>query len=494
MLQGSLDNFAIDEVLTLLSTTQKTGRLAISGDRGTGSLWLETGGVVGGEASNLDDEAAAPDVMFELLRFESGSFLFTMDDRLDSPGVKADVAALLGDAQNRITEWRTIEAVVPSLSHELWLTRTLQADEVLLSRRDWDAVVGVGEGNTVGNVCHLLGLGEVDGSRMIQGLIERGVLQIGEATGRQATEPTPESFATESFATESFATESFATESFATESFATENFATESFATENFATERAAHEGVTFEAPGAESGARFSQHGVGHDMATGFAEADELAGFAAPVEEFEFLDHAAMADLERERPGNDASIADTAAAHGIPADASPAPPMFPAATFGESLADQAPAVAPPSAPAPIVEPAPTFESPVAQAPAFQAPIAEVPVFDVPKFDLPEVDIPAFDVPAFDASGADAPLVDPTPATNEPAARPFDTGPAFGAQPPARPPMPAPPTIGPDGAIMSPPPPPPPAFADASDASEFGELGDDDDEASLLMRYLKSDTH
>ena len=43
MLQGSLENFALDEVLGLLSGTSKTGQLEIAGNRGTGTLVFHDG-------------------------------------------------------------------------------------------------------------------------------------------------------------------------------------------------------------------------------------------------------------------------------------------------------------------------------------------------------------------------------------------------------------------------------------------------------------------
>ncbi len=460
MLQGSLDNFALDEVLSLLSTTQKTGHLALSGDRGTGSLWLETGEIVGADASNLEEASASDDVMFELLRFESGSFLFTMDQRLDDPGVAESVDLLLGTAKDRIVEWRTIEAVVPSLSHDLWLIKSLEADEILLSRQDWDAVVAVGEGNTVGNVCSLLDLDEVDGSRRIKGLIERGVITISEPA---ETISVP-----------------------------------------------ASSSGL-FSAPVATAPVEFAR------PAADFA----VAGVVESTDEFEFLDHDAISahDPINGAGAHDSSNEDSADLSHVETESIAA--MFaeePAetASFGESLADagvsaddlfsgvdaiDAPvhhddaadiASASPMAEAP---PAPSFDE---TAPSFEAPAA--PAFDAAEFDAPESEAPEFEASEFDGSEFDAPAPaseasasetsdSETPAFDEPA---FDAPPAFGSVPemPSRPPMPAPPAIGADGSIQSPPPPPPPSAADA-----FGEFTESaEEEASLLMRYLKSESH
>src|SRR3954452_4303257 len=50
-LQGTLDTFALPDVLRLLASTKKTGRLHLTGNRGDGSVWVDTGDVVKVEAS-----------------------------------------------------------------------------------------------------------------------------------------------------------------------------------------------------------------------------------------------------------------------------------------------------------------------------------------------------------------------------------------------------------------------------------------------------------
>ena len=46
-LQGTLDTFALADLVQLLASTQKTGELMIEGDRGSGRLWFLDGALVG---------------------------------------------------------------------------------------------------------------------------------------------------------------------------------------------------------------------------------------------------------------------------------------------------------------------------------------------------------------------------------------------------------------------------------------------------------------
>jgi hypothetical protein len=179
MLQGSLDNFALDEVLGLLSSTSKTGRLELDGDRGTGSVTLRDGELVDAHAPGVIRADRPDDVLFELLRYGSGTFVFTATEVPAEAPTRA-VAEVLDAAESRLADFRTIEAVVPSLTHHLTPVETLPADEVTIGRREWVALRSIGSGAPVSAVCEALQLNEIEGSRQVKGLIERGLIELHE--------------------------------------------------------------------------------------------------------------------------------------------------------------------------------------------------------------------------------------------------------------------------------------------------------------------------
>ncbi len=183
MLQGSLENFSLDEVLGLLSGTSKSGQLEIAGDRGTGSLTFRNGGLVDGTVSSpVDEEPGLEDIMFELLRFSSGTFSFVngeVDPPADGTDVE-DVDQVLTGADRRLADWREIEAVVPSLAHHVAPVSELPADEVTITRADWATLVVIAAGCPASTVCDHLALGEVEGSRRIKELAERQLINVGE--------------------------------------------------------------------------------------------------------------------------------------------------------------------------------------------------------------------------------------------------------------------------------------------------------------------------
>ncbi len=200
-LQGTIETFALPDVLRLLSSTKKTGCLRLDGSRGTGSLWFVDGAVVAGEASSAPLAGDSGEVLFELLRFESGDFVFDADITTDDAGAPAEVEPLLGAAEKMLEEWKEIAAVVPSLDHWVALAPELATDEVTISADRWRTLAKVGGGTPVGVLGEQLELGELPVSRAVKELVELGLVVIDEPRAG-FTAPAPSSARGETIAFE----------------------------------------------------------------------------------------------------------------------------------------------------------------------------------------------------------------------------------------------------------------------------------------------------
>jgi hypothetical protein len=180
-LQGTLETFALPDVLRLLASTHKTGRLRLTGAAGSGSLWLTDGAIVASEASRAPLAHSPSDVLFELLRFKEGDFVFDDDEAPTAAGDPADIEEALGSAEGMLEEWKSIEAVVPSLDGWVSLRSELADDEVTLDGARWRQVVAVAGGVTVAQLGEILGQAELPVSRTVKELVELGLVEIGEA-------------------------------------------------------------------------------------------------------------------------------------------------------------------------------------------------------------------------------------------------------------------------------------------------------------------------
>jgi hypothetical protein len=189
-LQGTLDTFALPDVLRLLAATKKTGRLRITGGRGNGSVWVDGGGVAGLEAPHAPLATEPVDALFELLRFDEGSFTFDADVTHDGAPHPEDVETLLTGAEALLAEWREIESVVPSMDAFVTLRRTLASPEVSIDAASWTTVVAVGGGATVRRMAEDLCLAELPVSRTVRDLVVLGLADIAPAAPIARIEPT----------------------------------------------------------------------------------------------------------------------------------------------------------------------------------------------------------------------------------------------------------------------------------------------------------------
>ena len=191
-LQGTLDTFALPDVLRLLAVTKKSGRLRITGARGTGSVWVDDGGIGTIEAPHAPHATDPVDALFELLRFDQGSFTFDAHVAQESSGASGDLEALLAAAEVLLVEWSEIESVVPSLDAWVRLRRDLGSPKVTIDRSHWTMLVAVGSGVTVGRMSEEMCLAELHVSRAVRDLFELGLVDIeASAPAGQAPPDTP---------------------------------------------------------------------------------------------------------------------------------------------------------------------------------------------------------------------------------------------------------------------------------------------------------------
>lgn len=184
-LQGTLDTFALPDVLRLLATTRKSGQLQVQGRQGDGNLDLIDGAVTGGETSLAATDGPA-DVLFELLRLDDGSFLFDQDAVVGDASNPTEVESVIAAAESAHTEWQDLSAVVPSLDVGITLVDELVATDTVIDRDRWRLIVGIGSGTTVRRLGERLSLRELPVLRATRSLVDDGLAVISEGAGAVA--------------------------------------------------------------------------------------------------------------------------------------------------------------------------------------------------------------------------------------------------------------------------------------------------------------------
>lgn len=177
-LQGTIDTFELTEVVRLLAAGGKTGVLRLEGSRGSGRVWVNGGKVTAIEVDHAPRTGGHAEAMFELLRFDDGSFTFASDDLADPEGEPTDLEEILSDAEAQLAEWREIERVVPTTRARVSLRPELKRGDVVLDKARWRLVAAIGGGITVATLGEVMDLGELPVSRAVKELIELGVVDL----------------------------------------------------------------------------------------------------------------------------------------------------------------------------------------------------------------------------------------------------------------------------------------------------------------------------
>jgi hypothetical protein len=234
VLEGDLSDFTLPDILRLLAFTTKTGRLHIEGDRDHGRVDLVDGRVRDASAdarhlrlarrliglghadgdtlvsvlqgrdqlptdlelvrelvrdNELDPGLAGGllreqtlDAVFDLLRWERGSFRFEMRMGVDTspPDLDLKVDDLLAEADQRLEAWPGIEErtgaghAVVTISRPSGGTPDIDSD-------GWGLLSFVVGHRTVDDLVALSGRGQFETRRTLGSLVDVGVVTVGEA-------------------------------------------------------------------------------------------------------------------------------------------------------------------------------------------------------------------------------------------------------------------------------------------------------------------------
>jgi hypothetical protein len=181
-LQGSIDTFALDDVLRLVANTSKSGRLTLRGSRGEGELVVRDGFVLGGSVTTDERISEPHELVFELLRLDDGEFVFEsidVDDHADAE--PADVALVLESASELLDEWREIEAVIPGGDAVVGLAPDGPEGTVKIDPAQWQMITVIAAGAAVSELAQRVDSSTLDAGRVLRSLVEMNLVSVAEA-------------------------------------------------------------------------------------------------------------------------------------------------------------------------------------------------------------------------------------------------------------------------------------------------------------------------
>ena len=85
---------------------------------------------------------------------------------------------MLTRARQRLEEWRTLQAAIPSLDAQPRVVNDLDAEQVTLSRERWRLLTAIDGRRSLRAIARTLGLSDYEACRLVKSLIDDGVVEV----------------------------------------------------------------------------------------------------------------------------------------------------------------------------------------------------------------------------------------------------------------------------------------------------------------------------
>ena len=239
MLQGTLNEFSLADVFSLLALTKKSGALRVTSDASDGRVFFREGGIClalsdanrvplvarlvsagligeeelrgvvadhGGSSVAVTDALLRSgqvedrilsvflreqivDAVFELMRLDEGCFSFDATEPGLSRGVTLGVVEVVGEANRRLDEWQAINVRIASPDAVLAMipAATEGREGFTLDTEQWDLLALIDGRRTVAEVVELTGKGEFATCRVLGDLVEAGLVEAQDPTTGEQT-------------------------------------------------------------------------------------------------------------------------------------------------------------------------------------------------------------------------------------------------------------------------------------------------------------------
>jgi pSer/pThr/pTyr-binding forkhead associated (FHA) protein len=178
-MSGSIEEIPLPDLLQLLSTSRKSGVVALRSDWGTGRIYLRKGQIY---FATIDEsfDVGPRKAMYRMLTWSQGFFeLEPPDERAVLEEIQDSTEALLMEGMRQLDEFRALAPKMPALNAKVLVPRPLMPKLRDLKPEELDIVQSALVGDTI--------QGLLDGSRdtdlqaatVLMSLLERGYNSTG---------------------------------------------------------------------------------------------------------------------------------------------------------------------------------------------------------------------------------------------------------------------------------------------------------------------------
>ena len=171
-LRGSLTQLPLLDILKMLSSGNRTGRLDIRQGSKTGEVYLQDG--------NLIHAVTGPQIgekgLFTLLGWSEGEFSFSPNIDAPEQSISLSTEQMLLEGARQAEQWEDIKDVISSTDVVFTISTSGSTDTVSLKPIEWQVLAQVNGERSVIEIAEILGLHEFEVARIIFSLTIAGLL------------------------------------------------------------------------------------------------------------------------------------------------------------------------------------------------------------------------------------------------------------------------------------------------------------------------------
>ncbi len=181
MLEGSLKDFSLYEVMQIISLGEKTGKLVLTdeGNKNKGIIYFKNGRVKDAEMKGYSGEAAVINILSTKMDFFK--FIYcSIDDTKQS--INKSVPELIIFATSKVDEWEKIKEKIHSVNSVFKLSSEDIPEEIRLTPLQWRIIYLLGEKKlTIKEAALELKMPEIDVAKEVYSLVTLRILrEVGE--------------------------------------------------------------------------------------------------------------------------------------------------------------------------------------------------------------------------------------------------------------------------------------------------------------------------
>lgn len=191
MLNGSLESFALSEVLRFVAASGATGRVEIEREEVSGELSLDQGRFVAARLADEDAPATEDEALdVAVLLFDGSAGTFTVVDEEWAGGpLSLDADELVRAVDRRRQQWAEVVQVLGSLDDPLSLVADLPegAQEVTITAQQWGLLTLIDGVRSAQDIARDARQSVYGAALALAGLAEMGMVSRSDVAGSSGT-------------------------------------------------------------------------------------------------------------------------------------------------------------------------------------------------------------------------------------------------------------------------------------------------------------------